>query len=36
MVTARLAVGDIEGIRALRDPIVDLLNRLGLGFGRAL
>jgi hypothetical protein len=36
MVTARLAVGDVEGIRALRDPIVDLLDRLGLGFGRAL
>jgi AcrR family transcriptional regulator len=31
LVTARLATGDVEGIRALRDPIVDLLDRLGLG-----
>lgn len=36
LVTARLAVGDIEGIRALRDPIMDLLSRLGLGIGRSL
>jgi AcrR family transcriptional regulator len=31
LVTARLAVGDVDGIRALRDPILDLLERLGIG-----
>jgi hypothetical protein len=31
LVTARLAAGDVEGIRALRDPILDLLERLGIG-----
>ena len=31
LVTARLAAGDVEGIRALRDPIVDLLDRLRIG-----
>jgi hypothetical protein len=31
LVTARLAVGDVDGIRALRDPIVELLERLGIG-----
>lgn len=31
LVTARLAVGDVDGIRALRDPIMDLLERLGIG-----
>jgi AcrR family transcriptional regulator len=31
LVTARLAVGDVEGIRALRDPILELLDRLGIG-----
>jgi AcrR family transcriptional regulator len=36
LVTARLAVGDVDGIRALRDPILDLLTRLGLGIGRSL
>jgi AcrR family transcriptional regulator len=36
LVTARLAAGDVEGIRALRDPILDLLSRLGLGIGRSL
>lgn len=30
LVTARLATGDVEGIPALRDPIVDLLERLGI------
>jgi AcrR family transcriptional regulator len=31
LVTARLAVGDVEGIPALRDPILGLLERLGIG-----
>jgi AcrR family transcriptional regulator len=31
LVTARLAVGDVDGIRALRDPILALLDRLGIG-----
>jgi AcrR family transcriptional regulator len=31
LVTARLAVGDVEGIRGLRDPILSLLERLGIG-----
>jgi AcrR family transcriptional regulator len=31
MVTARLAVGDVDGIRALRDPILELFDRLGIG-----
>jgi AcrR family transcriptional regulator len=31
LVTARLAAGDVDGIRALRDPILDLLERLGIG-----
>jgi AcrR family transcriptional regulator len=30
LVTARLAVGDVDGIIALRDPILDLLERLGI------
>jgi AcrR family transcriptional regulator len=34
LVTARLAAGDVDGIRALRDPILDLLERLGLGRAR--
>ncbi len=31
LVTARLAAGDVKGIRALRDPILELLDRLGIG-----
>jgi hypothetical protein len=31
LVTTRLAVGDVNGIRDLRDPILDLLERLGIG-----
>jgi AcrR family transcriptional regulator len=30
MVTARLAVGDVEGLRELREPVVALTGRLGL------
>jgi AcrR family transcriptional regulator len=30
MVTARLAVGDVEGLRDLREPVVALTARLGL------
>jgi AcrR family transcriptional regulator len=36
LVTARLVSGDVQGIRALRDPILDLLSRLGLGVDRSL
>lgn len=31
LVTARLAVGDIEGLRQLHSPVVSLARRLGLG-----
>lgn len=31
MVTTRLAVGDVEGIRALHAPIIALAGRLGIG-----
>jgi AcrR family transcriptional regulator len=31
LVTARLAVGDVDEIRALRDPILELLDRLRIG-----
>ncbi|MFL5870387.1 MAG: TetR/AcrR family transcriptional regulator [Solirubrobacterales bacterium] len=30
LVTARLAVGDVDGLRDLHDPVVALLSRLGL------
>jgi hypothetical protein len=30
MVTARLAIGDIDGLRELHSPVVALVGRLGL------
>ncbi|GAB4582243.1 TetR/AcrR family transcriptional regulator [Nocardia sp. IFM 10818] len=35
MVTARIAVGDIDGLRSLREPLLDLVRRSGELFGSA-
>lgn len=35
MVTARIAVGDLAGLRALREPLLDLIRRSGDLFGSA-
>jgi AcrR family transcriptional regulator len=33
MVTAKIAVGDVDGLRGLRDPLVDMVRRSGPVYG---